>query len=65
MMSDKAHFHLNGVANKQNYRYWTMKYLRNYIYEQPLHSPRVTIFSSISKRGIIGPSLFEKNRITV
>ena len=22
LMSDEAHFHLNGVVNKQNYRYW-------------------------------------------
>jgi len=42
MMSDEAHFHLNGVVNKHNYRYWALENLRN-LHERPLHSPKVTV----------------------
>ena len=31
LMTDKAHFHLSGYVNKQNYRYWTPKIHKNSI----------------------------------
>ena len=42
IMSDEAHFHLNGTVNKQNFRYWASKNLRK-LYQQPLQSPKVTV----------------------
>jgi len=50
MMSDEAHFHLNGVVNKQKLS--ILENPRN-LHERPLHSPKVTVWSAISKRDII------------
>jgi len=55
-MGDEAHFHLNGVVNKENYRYWAVENPRN-LHERPLQSPTVTVWRAISKRGR-GISLF-------
>jgi hypothetical protein len=57
MISDEAHFHLSGVVNKQNYRYWSDSNPK-IIHEQPLHSPKVTVWAGISQFGIIGPYFF-------
>uniref|UniRef100_A0A8D8V4I6 DUF4817 domain-containing protein n=1 Tax=Cacopsylla melanoneura TaxID=428564 RepID=A0A8D8V4I6_9HEMI len=35
-MSDEAHFHLNGVVNKQNCRYWAQNNTRD-LHQRPLH----------------------------
>ena len=51
LMSDEAHFHLNGYVNKQNYLFWSKENPR-IIYESPLHSKKVTT-------GIIEPYFFE------
>ena len=37
MMSDEAHFHLNGFVNKQNCRFWAAKNPRE-LNQRPLHS---------------------------
>ncbi|PSN48548.1 hypothetical protein C0J52_05915, partial [Blattella germanica] len=41
IMSDKAHFHLSGYTNKQNYCYWSDEPF--HIMEKPIHSPKVTV----------------------
>jgi len=64
MMSDEAHCQLNCVVNKQNYQYWALENPCN-LHERPLHSPKVTVWSAISKSGIIGPHFIKKNGITV
>ena len=60
LMSDEAHFHLNGMVNKQNFRYWATENPRE-IYKRPLHSPKVTVWCAMGKTAIIGPYFFEDN----
>ena len=54
IMSDEAHFHLNGTVNKQNLRHWAPENPRN-IHERPLHSARVTLWCAVAPFGVIGP----------
>lgn len=58
MMSDEAHFHLDGYVNKQNCRYWAAENPRE-LHQRPLHSAKVTVWCGISKLGIVGPYFFE------
>jgi len=64
MMSDEAHFHLNGSVNKQNFQYWAPQNAHE-VHERPLHSPKVTVWCAIDKVGVIGPYFFEENGITM
>lgn len=57
IMSDEAHFHLNGYVNKQNFRYWAPRN-PNELHERPLHSERVTVWCAVSRYCIIGPYFF-------
>jgi Helix-turn-helix domain (DUF4817) len=56
--SDEAHFHLNGVVNRQNFRYWGSEKPHE-VAERPLHSPKCTAWCAMSTHGIIGPLWFE------
>ncbi|CAH1114272.1 unnamed protein product [Psylliodes chrysocephalus] len=58
LFSDEAHFHLNGAVNKQNCRYWGDNNPREK-HQQPLHSPKVTVWAAMSAHGIIGPFFLE------
>lgn len=61
--SDEAHFHLNGSVNKQNCRYWAPKGQNPRLkHQQPLHSPKVTVWCALSSSGIIRPYFFENHR---
>ncbi|GBL79126.1 hypothetical protein AVEN_92377-1 [Araneus ventricosus] len=52
--TDEAHFHLNGIVNKQNWRFWGSE--NPYWCEaKPLYSPKVTVWAAVCSRGIIGP----------
>lgn len=64
IMSDEAHFSLNGSVNKQNFRYWSQENPR-VTNEIPLHSPRVTVWCAVAPFGVIGPYFFEENGVTV
>lgn len=65
LMSDEAHFHLNGDVNRQNLRYWSSEN-PHIIDEKPLHSERVTVWCATTPFGIIGPYFFEdENGATV
>lgn len=57
--SDEAHFHLDGVVNKQNVRFWANENPR-LIHEKDHHAPRITVWVAISSHGLIGPFFFEK-----
>ena len=64
-MSDKAHFHLTGYMNKQNYRYWADSN-RKEVHERPLHSSKVTVWCAVSSHGVTGLYFFEdEERITM
>jgi hypothetical protein len=60
LFSDEAHFHISGVVNKQNMRYWSGANPR-VVHERPLHSDKVTVWCAISSEGIIGPYFFEED----
>ena len=64
LMSDEAHFHLNGAVNKQNCLYWSPDNPHN-IHQQPLHSDRVTVWCAVAPFGIIGTYFFEENGVTL
>lgn len=64
IMSDEAHFHLSGVVNKQNFRYWASENPRQ-LHEKPLHSDKLTVWCGISRNFIIGPYFFQENGRTV
>ncbi|GBM15750.1 Adipocyte plasma membrane-associated protein [Araneus ventricosus] len=52
--TDEAHFHMNGFVNKQNWRFWG--YQNPHLCEEkPLHSPKVTVWVAVRRRGIISP----------
>lgn len=50
IMSDEAHFHLNGYVNKQNCRYWGEQNPRQ-IHEKPLHSAKVSLVRHFQNGG--------------
>jgi hypothetical protein len=62
--SNKAHFHLSGAVNKQNFRYWAKNNPR-IIHERLLHSPTLTVWCAVSQLGVIGPYVFEEEGVTV
>ena len=59
IMSDEAHFHLNGTVNKQNFQYWASENPCE-LHQPPLHSPQVTVWCVLGKCGIFGPFFFEE-----
>lgn len=60
LMSDEAHFHLDGAVNKQNLRFWCADNPQ-ILAERPHHSLRVTVWCAVCEKGIIGPYFFEDN----
>jgi len=67
MMSDEAHFHLNGPVNKQNSRYWAAQNSHE-VHERPLHSPKVTVWCAVGvllvKLASLVRTFLEENGIT-
>lgn len=57
---DEAHFHLDGVPNRQNFRTWSATN-PNFVVQEPLHSARVTVLMGVGYHGIIGPFFFDGN----
>ena len=58
LFTDEAHFHLNGDVNTHNVRIWSTDN-PNEVIEQPLHSPKVTVFCGFSSKFITPPYFFE------
>jgi hypothetical protein len=58
--SDEAHFYLNGEVNRQDFRYWSDENPHWYA-EEPLHSPKVTVWVGIGWNGIVGPFFWERD----
>jgi hypothetical protein len=61
IMSDEAHFHLTGLVNKQNCRYWSDRHPRELL-QKSLHSSKVTVWCAVAAFAIIGPYFFEDER---
>jgi hypothetical protein len=57
-MSDKAHFYLTGLVNKQNCQYWSDRHSRELV-QKPLHSSTVTVWCAVAAFAVIGPYFFE------
>ncbi|KAF2346462.1 hypothetical protein FHG87_022782 [Trinorchestia longiramus] len=67
IMTDEAHFHLNGEVNKQNCSIWASENPRE-IHEHPLHPLQVTVWCGITSSRIIDSYFFEDvdgNTVTV
>ncbi|VEN59429.1 unnamed protein product [Callosobruchus maculatus] len=58
IMSDEAHFHLNGFINKHNSRFWGTENPR-VIHERELHPIKCTVWCGVTSQCIIGPFFFE------
>ena len=63
LFSDKAHFHLCGAVNKQNFRYWAENTWE--WHECPWHCPHVTVWCAVTEFGIWGMYFFEEDNVTV
>ncbi|KAJ4438737.1 hypothetical protein ANN_14688 [Periplaneta americana] len=61
IFSDEAHFHPDGYVNKHNCRYWSTENPQEK-HQRPLHSPKVTVWATLSSQGIIGLFFFEDGR---
>ena len=59
IMSDKAHFHLNGAVDKQKFRYWASENPRE-LHQRPLCGPKATVWCGLGKCGIFGSFFFEE-----
>ncbi|GFV27287.1 DUF4817 domain-containing protein [Trichonephila clavipes] len=60
LVSDEAHFWLNGYVNKQNCRIWSEANPQVYV-ETPLHPEKLTVWCTLWAGGIIGPYFFKNN----
>lgn len=60
MFSDEAHFNLHGGVNRHNFRYWSDSN-PHWFREEPLHSPRLTVWAAIGCAGVIGPVFLREN----
>jgi hypothetical protein len=58
LMTHKAHFHLTGYINKQNFYYWAEENPRQ-LHQRPLHIEKVTVWCAVASFGVIGPYFFE------
>ncbi|GFS67813.1 transposable element Tcb1 transposase [Trichonephila clavipes] len=52
LLSDEAHFCLNGYVNKQNYRIWSEANPQMYV-ETPLHPEKLTVWCALWAGGIL------------
>ena len=61
ILSDEAHFHLDGFVNRQNCRVWGLENLR-VISEKQMYPQRVTVWCGFWA-GIIEPYFFENEAV--
>ena len=62
--SYEAYFHLDGKANSMTNVFWGSS-RPNEVATKPLHSPKCTVWTAISARGIIGPIFIEESGAAV
>jgi hypothetical protein len=56
--SEEAHFHIDGVVNKQNVRFWATEHPHQF-HERDSYGNKITVWAGISSHGIIRPFFFE------
>jgi len=59
--SDEERFHLTGLVNKQNCRYWSDRHPRGLV-QKPLHSSKIIVWCCVATFAIIGPYFFGDER---
>jgi len=64
IMTDEAHFHLDGSVVKQNCRVWGTEPPHEVAFRQG-QSPHVTVWCGVASWGIVGPYFFEEGRRVV
>lgn len=64
LVSDEAHFYLNGQVNKQNCRVWGEQNPHATV-ERTQHPAYVTVWCGLTSQGIIGPYFFQDRGRTV
>jgi AraC-like DNA-binding protein len=63
LMTDEAHFYLDGNVLKQNCRIWGTERPKEVVFRQG-QSPHVTVWCGVASWGIVGPYFFEeRNRV--
>ena len=55
--TDEAYFHVNGVVNKQNVRFWARE-IPHTLLEKENYGAKVNVWTAIPTHGIIGPFFF-------
>jgi hypothetical protein len=56
--ADEAYFHVNGVVNKQNVRFWA-RGNPQILHEKETYGQKVNVWAAISSHGIMGPFICE------
>jgi len=59
MMSDEAHFHLEGYINKQNCRFWAAENPQE-LHQTPLHAAKVSVGVAFRKWGSLVLTFLKK-----
>jgi len=59
MMSDEAHFYLDGYVNKQNCRFWAAQNPRE-LHQRPLHTVRFQFGAAFRKWGSLVLTFLKK-----
>ena len=62
VFSDECKFSLSGSVNKQNCRIWGSERPKE-VYETIQNSPQVMVWSTLSKKGIVGPYFSEDGNV--
>ncbi|XP_076043750.1 uncharacterized protein LOC143026855 [Oratosquilla oratoria] len=58
LFSNKAHFHLSGHMNKENFRFWANEQPHEHV-EKPLSVEKITVWCALGKNCISGLYFFE------
>lgn len=61
IFSDEASFHLNGLVNKQNFRYWSDENPHWSIEHRTQFPQKINVWAGIVDNRILGPYFFEDN----
>jgi len=60
ILSDEAHFWLDGYVNRQNFRIWASQ-KPEFSRTKPLHPQKITAWAALLSEGIIGPVFIDQS----